>query len=322
MLDRILGALATVPFAVGASATPSTPPAERVAVVSDSSIIESSGLVVDQGRYVTTNDSGDTGRVFTLDASGRTVGVTYWKAEPTDVEALAPAGAGQVWVGDIGDNRRRRDTIEVARVPVGPGTRRVEPTTYRLAYPDGAQDAESLLVDPTTGRLYVITKGFMGGVVFAAPEALSATGVNQLRPVGDAPAIATDAAFFPDGRHLIVRGYGEATVYAFPSLDRVDTFDLPSQPQGEGIAIDSRNRVYLSSEGRDQPILRITLPAAVRAAVGGGASASSAPAPVPTPTRTGDASPGIAISGWGLWAMWGVILVGGVWVLRRALRPS
>ena len=53
--------------------------------------------------------------------SGETVGVTGWTADPTDVEALAPAGPGSVWVGDIGDNRGLRDSITVAEVPVQPG---------------------------------------------------------------------------------------------------------------------------------------------------------------------------------------------------------
>ena len=43
---------------------------------------------------VTTNDSGDRARVFVVGAtSGRTLGVTDFRAQVQDVEALAPAGA-------------------------------------------------------------------------------------------------------------------------------------------------------------------------------------------------------------------------------------
>ena len=52
--------------------------------------------------------------------------------------------------------------------------------------------------------------------------------------------IATDGAFFPDGRHLVVRDYGRAVVYAFPVLEAVAEVDLPEQQQGEGIAVDAR----------------------------------------------------------------------------------
>ena len=43
----------------------------------DPAIVESSGLTVADGLVSTVNDSGDSARVFTVDAdSGRTVGVT------------------------------------------------------------------------------------------------------------------------------------------------------------------------------------------------------------------------------------------------------
>ena len=66
---------------------------------------------------VTTNDSGDTGRLFTVDPrTGQTTKVTQWSDDPTDVEALAPAGDGLVWVGDIGDNTARRDSVSVISI--------------------------------------------------------------------------------------------------------------------------------------------------------------------------------------------------------------
>ena len=36
----------------------------------DPAIVESSGLVVSDGLFVTTNDSGDSGRIFTVESSG------------------------------------------------------------------------------------------------------------------------------------------------------------------------------------------------------------------------------------------------------------
>ena len=116
----------------------------------DPEIVESSGLAVVGDWVVTTNDSGDTGRVFVVDRDGRTVGVTGW-GDPRDVEALAPGGDGTVWVGDIGDNSAVRDSVRVSNVPVGGADADVDGPAYELVYPDGARDAESLLVDPATG---------------------------------------------------------------------------------------------------------------------------------------------------------------------------
>ena len=125
----------------------------------------------------------------------------------------------------------------MSRVPVGRGDVDVDTPSYELVYPDGPRDAESLLADPATGRLYVVSKGVFGGSLYAAPERLSAGRPNRLEEVGPVLAIATDAAFFPDGRHIIVRNYTEAAVYSWPELVEVGRFGLPDQQQGEGIAV-------------------------------------------------------------------------------------
>ncbi len=85
--------------------------------------------------------------------------------------------------------------------------------------------------------------------------------------IGSAAGLITDGAFFPDGRHLILRNYTEAFVYAYPTLDPVGEFDLPDQEQGEGLAIAGPGSVYLSSEGIEAPILKVRLPADVRRAM-------------------------------------------------------
>lgn len=258
-LDGALAVLVALPFLLGAAAAPAS---EQRVVFSftDPAVVESSGLAVVDGLFVTVNDSGDSGRVFTVDpATGDTVGVTSWADEPTDDEAVAPAGDDSVWVGDIGDNRAVRDDVVVRRVPVGRGERTVEPETHRLTYPDGARDAETLLCDPTTGRLYVVSKGVLGGTLYAAPETLGA-GDDRLTPVGDVLGVATDGAFLPDGRHVVLRDYSRAVVYSFPDLTPVASFGLPRQEQGEAIAVDAEGRAYVTSEGAQAPVLRVDLP--------------------------------------------------------------
>lgn len=248
----------------------------------DPEIIESSGLAVVGDWVVTTNDSGDSGRVFVVDATGETVGESTWSDDPADVEALAPAGERSVWVGDIGDNRAARDSVQVARVPVGDRSAEVDATAYDLVYPDGGRDAESLLVHPVTGRLYVATKEIFGGVLYAAPEELDPGRPNRMTEVGPVMSIATDAAFFGDGRHLVVRSYESATVYGFPSLQPVAELDLPEQDQGEGVAVTAEGDLLISTEGQGTDLLRVALPDAVAEAM--------APAPTPEPPPSAPAS--------------------------------
>lgn len=256
---RTLAALAGLPFLLGASAS-STIEADPAFGFTDPDIVESSGLAVVDRLAVTTNDSGDSGRVFTVDpGTGDTVGVTSWEPAPDDVEALAPAGPGHVWVADTGDNWRSRESVQVLRVPVGRGEVVAEPESYELVYPDGARDAEALVRHPLTGRLFVITKGVFTGTVYAAPLPLSSDRPNLLTEVGDAPGMVTDATFLPGGGAAVVRTYSQAHLVAYPSWQVVASWDLPPQDQGEGLALRGRS-LLLSTEGARSQVLEVALP--------------------------------------------------------------
>jgi hypothetical protein len=260
-----VGVAVALPFLLGAAAGAPDPAGTPVLRFGDPDIVESSGLAFTAtargGLVHTVNDSGDSGRVFTVDtATGSTVGVTSWDADPLDVEALAPAGRGHVWVADIGDNRRVRDSVEVLRVPVGPGERTVTPEAYELVYPDGPRDAEALLADPLTGRLHVVTKGVFAGTVYAAPTRLRADRPHRLVEVAEAPGIVTDATFLPGGGGVVMRTYSTAHLTAYPSWQPVASWELPPQDQGEGIAY-AAGQVLVSTEGARSEVLAVDLPA-------------------------------------------------------------
>lgn len=289
-VEKLLLCLLAVPFGIGFLAPGSgTEPVTATTVFSfaDPEIVESSGLVARDGLVVTVNDSGDSNRIFTVDpATGETVGVTRWQGDATDIEALAPADQGHVYVGDTGDNAANRDHVVIARVPFGRGDREVHAMTYDLTYPDGSHDAETLLVHPTTGQVLVVAKEFIGRL-YAAPETLEEQETNELREVDEVLGIATDGAFFPDGRHLVLRNYTQAAIYTWPDLDRVALLDLPEQQQGEGIAVSGSGDVLLSSEGLNAEVLRVDLPAEVLDRLAAG---PTAPVESSTPDESGAGS--------------------------------
>jgi hypothetical protein len=316
MRSLLAGLAVAAPFVMGVATTPDSPHASTVLTFADPAIVEASALVLQDGLFVTTNDSGDTGRIFVVDRSGATVGVTHWSDDATDVEALAPGGPGYVWVADIGDNLGRRSDVTITRVPVGRGERTVRATSYRLTYPGGATDAETLVRDPDTGRLYVATKNVFGGRLYAVPEQLSASGTNRLQPIGRVLALATDGAFFPDGSHLVIRGYASAAVYAWPSMQRVGTFDLPDQPQGEGIAVGPDDTLYLSSEGLHAPVLATGVPARV-----GKAMAATSPSPPPAADER-DATDETSTREVWPWVAGGLLALAALLALVLSLRPT
>ena len=238
----------------------------------DPAITESSGLVVVDGRFVTVNDSGNRAELYVADpATGATVAVVPWAEGQVDVEGLAPGPDGSVWVGDIGDNRAVRPRITVSRVPLDGGPS----TSYALRYPGGgAHDAETLLAHPSSGRLFVVTKG-LRGEVYAAPARLRRDRTNRLTLVGSVGPGLTDGAFWPDGEHVLLRGYGLAFLYTFPGLDLLGSVELPSQPQGEAIAVTPSGSVFVSSEGAGTPVWQVDLPPELVVALAGGASGSA-----------------------------------------------
>lgn len=305
----------------------------------DPKITESSGLV-DAGDAVhTVNDSGSDAELFTVDArTGRTRDVTTYAGEVDDVEALAPAGGGDVWVGDIGDNLERRNEIWLHRVT--PGAQEPAPR-YGLRYPGGPRDAETLLAHPRTGRVFVVSKTVFGGVVYAAPRRLVEGEVHRLRPFARVPGLLTDGAFLPDGEHVLLRGYAAATLVTFPAFEVVGSFPLPRQKQGEGLSVGRDGRVLLSSEGVGADVIEIALPRDLVAAMAGTSTGPPAPSstgpPAPSsagpptsvggPASDGTAAPpereriGASDAPWGWWAA-GALGVGvlGVVLLLLAQR--
>ena len=239
--DRVLAGALVVPFVLGTAAAPSHPGHVEF-TFRDPDIVESSGLVAGvrgDGLVVTTNDSGDSGRVFTVDpATGETVGVTHWSDDPTDVEALAPAGPGAVWVGDIGDNTASRDSVAGRPGPGRPRRADRRPHDVRPDLPAGAGQRRDAALGParpagSTSR----PRTSSAACSTRRPRGSTPTGPTGLRPLGPVLPIATDGAFFPDGQHVILRDYSRAVVYTFPGLEPVGYFRLPDQDQGEGLAI-------------------------------------------------------------------------------------
>lgn len=289
----ILLALTTAP----ATAAPAAPASETLFTLTDPRLDELSGLAVGRrnpGLLYAQNDSGDAARFFALDARTGQVRAVCDVPDATnhDWEDLAtgPSATGQpsVWLADIGDNSRERSQVELYRVdepavsagscPVGP------PQIWRLRYPDGAHDAESLIVDPTRHRAYLVTKELLGhSEVFAIP-AEPAAGVQTMvdigsiqfrltgtaggpNPVGE--LTATGASMSADGRLLAIRTYTDAYLWPVTGGDiatalthEPTVLPLPVQPQGEGIAIDG-GRLLTDSEKVGSTVSAVPIPAAV-----------------------------------------------------------
>ena len=118
--------------------------------------------------YWVVNDSGALGVVYGVDAKGKVKGTLRYNAFPLDAEAVA-WNKDRLYVGDIGDNdEKRKRSGSTTSTTRSRTTRRGPTSAWDFRYPDGAHDAETLLVAPS-GRLYIATKEVKGGL-YRAPE--------------------------------------------------------------------------------------------------------------------------------------------------------
>jgi hypothetical protein len=190
--------------------------------------------------------------------------------DPYDAEDLAVGPDGSLWVGDIGDNDRRRATVAVIVVPA-----RGEPILHRLTYPDGPHDAEALLVG-ANGVPTVVTKEVGRAGVYRPGTALGGIGPTPLVRVADVDLPASDtpggplgglgsrtvtgAATSADGAVVALRTYTDAWLFAVPSGDPAAVpaalrgapvrVPLPDEPQGEALAFTADGTLLSGSETR------------------------------------------------------------------------
>ncbi|MFF1544095.1 WD40 repeat domain-containing protein [Streptomyces sp. NPDC058291] len=288
------GALLSGAFAVlagPAAGAASAADGDKGFTIEDPRITESSGLAASRrhpGVYWTHNDSDDGPYLYAVDsATGKTVArVTLTGiGTPRDVEAISVGPDGEIWVGDIGDNLGGTwKYVWIYRLPEPKKLvdQTVRATQYVVKYSDGPRDAESLLVHPRTGRVYVIDKKEDGGHLYEGPAKLSASGANVFRPVAAVDLWATDAAFSPDGSQLAVRGYFGGISYAWNGgrIKREGRLDVPLQRQGESVSYSADGRKLLyGSEGSHSSVVAEDAPESAssgsKSSSGGGSSSAS-----------------------------------------------
>jgi len=264
-------------------------------------IKESSGIAASRRNaniFWTHNDSGDGPFIYAFDRQGKHRGV--WRvagARAIDWEDMAVGpgprrGQSYLYLGDIGDNSKERDQITVYRVAEPRITPKDSSSTaqkpretgaadvIRLKYPDGKYDAETLLIHPLTGDLYIITK--VRGAparVYKLRAPAPKSGVTPLSYVGELrfpnqfQGFITGGDISPDGHRVIISDYLGACELILPgkrgiAFDEiwkqsplpVDIGGFPGvRRQGEAICYRADGLALLAtSEGLPCPLIEVT----------------------------------------------------------------
>ena len=265
--------------------TGTSPDTGRVPLV----LAELSGLAASArhpGVLWTHNDSGNAFRLFAINELGEVLAtLTLTGVEPKDIArldlediAVGPCAPGEgrscLFLADTGDNLERRQRARIFRLPepetVADATVPVE--TLAFTYPDEAHDAESLIIEPHSGRLAVITKERDSlGEVFAldglAPDTVvKATRLGELHAPGDVDFRTTAAALHESGQRLLLRTYTRVWELRRPGATRLEELlqgevaevPGPSQAQSEAITWLPGGRSFLlGSEFAGQLLYRV-----------------------------------------------------------------
>jgi hypothetical protein len=284
-------ALPTTTAAASPAADPTSTAPKKLFTIRDERISESSGLaksVKHPGIYWTVNDSGDTGRVFGVDSStGRVKAVLRFGAKVSDVEALGVDQDGTIYIADIGDNKERRDQIEIFTIPEPDeleDASNLKYHRYDFTYPDGAHDAETLLIEPGTNQLYVVTKALKGaGAIYAAPPSPSVEGTNDLTKLAAAPSgVITDGTFLPDGQRAVLRTYTDVVTVAWGQTPNAVARGAAPLGQGETVAVGPTDQtVLVGSEGSNSAVYQLQVPAKPAASKPPATSATPKPGTAP-----------------------------------------
>ncbi len=243
-------------------------------------LAELSGLVASRQNLnvLWTHNDGPQDRIYAINNEGRWIGEMQLLDAPSqDVEDIAigpgpTAGVDYLYIGDIGGNNDDRAVVQVFRVPE-PAMQWNESDQQQIAktfdmlllqYPDGqGYNAETLLSDPHTGDLYVLTKEPKISHIYraAASQLLNSPFVTlelvgQLGfPRASGGDISSNGKTIvirnEDFAWLFVRGDGQSIMEALNGqpLD-APVIGRPDEPNGEGISFGGVDRGYFTiSEG-------------------------------------------------------------------------
>jgi len=236
---------------------------------------EISGLVASRqypGFFWVHNDSGDQARIFLIDKTAQLrltchlEGVTAIDCE--EIAWVTLDGKNLLILADIGDNKANRSHITLYVLEEPEFDERALQVNIshsairqiKLTYPNGAKDAEALIVDPISKKLILFSKREFRSGIYTADfkEALQHTHA-RLRKEGELDFnFVTAADISMDGQQLLIKNLLDVYYWkldsrrGWPASLRQPYVKLPyhAEPQGEAIGFDSNGESFYSLSER------------------------------------------------------------------------
>jgi hypothetical protein len=230
-------------------------------------IDEASGIAFSRthlGIIYTHNDSGGEPLVYLIDTLGKDKGSIRLKGiRNRDWEDIA-VGPGPdpkltyIYVGEIGDNKALYSSIKIFRFPEPKSLKEemeVEPEVLKLTYPDGPRDAETLMVDPISKDIFIVSKRDSVNILYRAPQSAFSKKDFELEKIMNLPftmSVAGDISV--DGKQILIKNYFTVFYWerkegeSVPEALKRNPIILPykPEPQGEAIAFHPNGKSYFT----------------------------------------------------------------------------
>ncbi|MEZ0610928.1 PE-PGRS family protein [Fibrella sp. WM1] len=167
-------------------------------------------------------------------------------------------GLNYLYIADIGDNNGQYGQYTIYRLPEPTSVTDVPKSVERISfrYPDGARDAETLMLDPQTKDLYVVSKREAKVHLYRLPYPQSTTETITAELLGELPfTYVTGGAFSSDGSEILLRTYTNVFYWSRKSGQSVaDVLQLTDarslsyriEPQGEAICFERDNKGFFT----------------------------------------------------------------------------
>ena len=214
------------------------------------------------------NDSGDGAFVYAIDTTGSSIGTIELDTPAIDWEDMStvqlPDSPPYIYVGDIGDNALARATVFIHRITEPENIDEpISFTTFIASYPDGPHNAETLVVHPITGAVYILTKDIETTHIFRLNEEDET--LEQVYQFSfsehdmEGSPLITGGDISPDGSTLLLRTYTHVWALDTNILDGEEIEDVCTMPgapeeQGEAITFLGNDRYITISEGENPSI--------------------------------------------------------------------
>ncbi len=235
----------------------------------DKVLVEASGLVesVKQPSLLWSHeDAGSLNEIFLLTNQGKILNRYALPVNNYDWEDLAigpgpMSGETYLYLADIGanDNNRGERTIYRFAEPkdVTVTTKLENIDAIRFKFPDGGFDSETILLDPLTKDIFIVTKFLAKAKIYRLAYPQTINKIVDAEKIGEMTVgfDLTGGAVSTDGKEIIVRAY--SGIYYWKrvgnesigqAIQRSPDKQLPYtlEPQGEAVCFETAGKGYFT----------------------------------------------------------------------------